>query len=714
MAKLLGSQHGSPVDEQHQETRHIALTDLFDVGQLQRVQNAFSDATKVASVITNPDGTPVTAPYRFCRLCKEVIRKTKKGRANCFYSDAVIGKQNPGGPIVQTCLSGGIWDAGASISVGGRHIGNFLMGQVKNELIAEDELIGYAREIGADEGDFAQALQEVPTMSLDEFRDIAQLGFVIANELSNQAHQSLRQKRDIVALRKVEGALKESSERLQLLLDLNNAIVSNLEINALVKLIPARVRAVMQCDSVYLSMPDEGGRNFVVRGLDFPASKGYLREGTVLEMFGSEAGRAFAEGTARRCGTEIKGQNPNVRRIVSGEGFRSECLIPVTAGETKLGVLHLSDTRPDRFTLQDVGFLAQVAGQIAIALGNALKYQKLSDTRQRLADENSYLTREIQSGDRFKEIVGDSPELRKVLAHVSTVADTDMTVMINSETGTGKELIARTIHQLSARRDRMFVKLNCVAIPAGLLESELFGHEKGAFTGAHERKIGRFEVADGGTLFLDEIGDFPVELQPKLLRVLQEQEFERVGGTKPIRVNVRVISATNRSLEQMMRDGQFRADLYYRLNVFPIRVPPLRERQGDIPKLVEYFVGHYARKMNRPIRRIPHEVMEAMVRYEWPGNVRELQNLVQRAVILSPGDELVSPFSALREPDAIPVAPPEERLVDVERSHILQVLKESGGVLGGENGAAARLGIPRTTLIYKMRRLSIPRGGLGI
>jgi formate hydrogenlyase transcriptional activator len=240
--------------------------------------------------------------------------------------------------------------------------------------------------------------------------------------------------------------------------------------------------------------------------------------------------------------------------------------------------------------------------------------------------------------------------------------------------------------------------------------SELFGHEKGAFTGAHERKIGRFEVADGGTLFLDEIGDFPVELQPKLLRVLQEQEFERVGGTKPIRVNVRVISATNRSLELMMREGQFRADLYYRLNVFPIHVPPLRERQGDIPQLVEYFVGHYARKMNRPIRSIPSVVMEAMVRYEWPGNVRELQNLVQRAVILSPGDELVSPFAALREPEAVPVPPPEERLVDVERSHILQVLKESGGILGGENGAAARLGIPRTTLIYKMRRLSIPRG----
>ena len=393
-----------------------------------------------------------------------------------------------------------------------------------------------------------------------------------------------------------------------------------------------------------------------------------------------------------------------------GEGFRSECFIPVFSADEKLAVLHLSDRRPDRFTNHDVAFLNQVAGQIAIALGNALKYQKLSATRQRLADENSYLAREIQGDRRFKEIVGKSAALGEVLELVSTVAETDMTVLINSETGTGKELIARTIHNLSGRRDRMFVKVNCVTIPAGLLESELFGHEKGAFTGAHERKIGRFEVADGGTLFLDEIGDFPVELQPKLLRVLQEQEFERVGSTRPIRVNVRVISATNRDLERMMRENQFRADLYYRLNVFPIRLAPLRERREDIPPLVEYYVTEYARKMNRHIRDIPMEVMAALVDYDWPGNVRELQNLLQRAVLLSPGDVLVSPFAELRGMPPAPAAPEEEKtLVDIERRHILQVLCETGGVLGGTHGAAARLGIPRTTLIYKMRRLSIPR-----
>jgi len=696
-----------------EQENDLSLTDLFSIEQLQKVQSALSKATGVAAVITTPDGKPVTAPSNFCRLCKDVIRKTQKGRANCFHSDAVIGKQNPGGPIVQVCLSGGIWDAGASINAGGRHVGNLLMGQVKNELIAEDQLLKYAREIGADEAEFAEALRDVTTMSIEKFQDIANLGFVIANELSNQALQSLQQKRHIAARRKVEIALQESSDRLELLLGLNNAVVSNLDLDTLVHLIPARVRAAMQCDSVYLSMPDAERRNFVVRGLDFPESRGFLCEGATIEMLGSGVGDAFSAGKSHRCGTEIKEQNPNARNIILGEGFRSECFIPVISGDEKLAVLHLSDRRPDRFTAQDIAFLNQVAGQIAIALGNALKYQKLSATRQRLADENNYLATEIQGDHPFKEIVGKSASLRKALERVSTVAETDMTVLINSETGTGKELIARTIHNLSPRRDRMFVKVNCVTIPAGLLESELFGHERGAFTGAHGRKIGRFEVADGGTLFLDEIGDFPVELQPKLLRVLQEQEFERVGGTHPIRVNVRVISATNRNLEQMMRDNLFRPDLYYRLNVFPIRLSPLRDRREDIPPLVEYYVAVYARKMNRHIRDIPADVMAALVDYDWPGNVRELQNLIQRAVLLSPSDELVSPFSELRglsAPDAVPARDDgDDTLVDLERRHILQVLRETGGVLGGARGAAARLGIPRTTLIYKMRRLSIPR-----
>jgi formate hydrogenlyase transcriptional activator len=296
---------------------------------------------------------------------------------------------------------------------------------------------------------------------------------------------------------------------------------------------------------------------------------------------------------------------------------------------------------------------------------------------------------------------------------VVTVAGTDSTVLIGSETGTGKELVARAIHNRSARRDRMFVKVNCAAIPAGLLESELFGHEKGAFTGAVERKVGRFEVANGGTLFLDEIGDIPLELQPKLLRVLQEQEFERVGGTRSIKVNARVVAATNRDLERMVREGQYRADLYYRLNVFPISLPPLRDRREDIPHLVDYFVAKYMRKIGRQIDEIPDAVLDALVRYEWPGNVRELENLIQRAVILSPGSVLISPFAELNEVKSAEKAQPakssQSTLIERERDHIQRILRETGWVLGGDDGAAARLGVPRTTLIYKMRRLGIPR-----
>jgi len=709
---------------------NITLTDLFDIKQLQKIQNTFSKATKVASIITDPNGRPVTAPFGFCRLCKDVIRKTKKGRKNCMYSDSVIGKQNPDGPIIQTCLSGGIWDAGASINVGGRHIGNFLMGQVKNELIAEDQILNYAVEIGADRQQFAEALQDVQTMSLDAFRDVSNLGFVLANELSNQAHQILQRKRQIATQHKIEVALERSSERLQLLLDLNNAITSNLDLSALVKLIPARVREVLQCDSACLAMPDNDKAHFFIRGLDFPSSRGFLREGMVLEIIGSGGVEdAYSNGTSLRCGCEDKDRNPDVQRILIGEDFRSECLIPVKRGTSTLAILHLSDRRSDRFGKSDMEFLTQIAGQIAIALTNAMKYQRLSDDQQRLASENTYLSQEIQTDDRFKEIVGNTPELKRVLAHVSSVAETDITVMINSETGTGKELIARNIHNLSTRRERMFVKLNCAAIPVGLLESELFGHEKGAFTGAHERKIGRFELANGGTLFLDEIGDFPIELQPKLLRVLQEQEFERVGSTKPIKINVRIISASNRDLEQMMHEGQFRADLYYRLNVFPIEIPPLRHRRDDIPLLIKYFVHKFAHKMNRRINSIPTPVMTELTNYDWPGNVRELQNLIQRAVILSQDGALASPFSDLRfTPERNIVlpspssasphhnTPPEEiqlsgehhsSLENVERDYILKILRETGGVVGGPNGAAARLGIPRTTLIYKLKRLHI-------
>ena len=304
-------------------------------------------------------------------------------------------------------------------------------------------------------------------------------------------------------------------------------------------------------------------------------------------------------------------------------------------------------------------------------------------------------------------LVGDHPAIVKLRALVERVAPAEVTVLITGESGTGKEVVARAIHMLSPRHDRTFVPVNCAAIPHDLLESEMFGHERGAFTGAIARKVGRFEIADKGTLFLDEVGDIPLELQPKLLRVLQEQEFERLGGTRSIRTDVRLIAATNRDLNKMVEQGQFRADLYYRLNVFPIMIPPLRERREDIPILVRYFVDKYAKAMNRKIERIPASVMDAIVRYSWPGNIRELQNFMERAVILSEGQVLRPPMGELRESKSRPSS--SATLKDVEQKHILQVLRECGWTLGGPQGAAARLGLPRTTLIYRMRRLGIRR-----
>ncbi len=309
---------------------------------------------------------------------------------------------------------------------------------------------------------------------------------------------------------------------------------------------------------------------------------------------------------------------------------------------------------------------------------------------------------------KFGDIVGKSAALRNVLNQVEVVAPTDSTVLLLGETGTGKEIIARAILNVSSRSNRPYVKLNCAAIPSGLLESELFGHEKGAFTGAVLQKIGRFELANGGTLFLDEVGDIPLELQPKLLRVLQEQEFERLGSTRTVRVDVRLIAATNRDLAQMVAEKQFREDLYFRLNVFPIRIPPLRERAGDIPLLVRYYVDKYSQRMNKGIDVIPEETMAALCRYAWPGNIRELQNLIERAVIMTPGNVLQIQGSDLQESSRT-LSSTAGTLEDVERQRILQALREAGAVIGGPHGAAVRLGLKRTTLLSKMQKLGIAR-----
>ena len=419
--------------------------------------------------------------------------------------------------------------------------------------------------------------------------------------------------------------------------------------------------------------------------------------------------------------------------MAAAEGFQTVCFIPLVNRGHAVGNLVLARTTEDTFTPEDVEFLSQAAGQIAIAIENALAYHEISELKAKLAQEKLYLEEEIRSEMNFEQIVGNSPALKHVLQLVETVAPNDSTVLLLGETGTGKELIARAIHDRSRRKERTFVKLNCAAIPTGLLESELFGHEKGAFTGAISQKTGRMELADQGTLFLDEVGDIPTEIQPKLLRALQEREFERLGSTHTRKVNIRLIAATNRDLEKMVANREFRSDLFYRLNVFPIRIPPLRDRREDIPLLVSYFVQKFAKQMQKRIDAIPVAVMKGLTAWEWPGNIRELENFIERAVILTRGKSLEAPLSELRRPiadtpaatAAHPAGDDIARIVKEtisalngkkdradefarkQREEIVRALTESKGRVGGADGAAARMGINRTTLLARMKKFGI-------
>ncbi len=409
---------------------------------------------------------------------------------------------------------------------------------------------------------------------------------------------------------------------------------------------------------------------------------------------------------------DIRRMSPVTSAVFEQEGIRSICATPMIFMGEALGMLSVGSRQPGFFNPEDIPFYAQVAGQIAIAFENALSYKRIEELNARLAEEKVYLEDEIRTDNRFEDIIGQSRALKAILKQVETVAPTDSTVLIYGETGTGKELLARAIHDLSGRRQGTFVKLNCAAIPTGLLESEMFGHEKGAFTGAIAQRVGRFELAHRGTMFMDEVGEIPLELQTKLLRVLQEREFERLGSSRTIRTDARLVTATNRNLAEMVEQRQFRADLYYRLNVFPITAPALRQRREDIPLLVRYFVQQFARRMHKRITHIPAESMQTLERYAWPGNIRELQNFIERAVILSQGASLEAP---VRELTRVPVKPAEPvastasavTLADAEREAIERALGESGGKVGGENGAAARLGMKRTTLQAKMRKLGL-------
>jgi len=428
-----------------------------------------------------------------------------------------------------------------------------------------------------------------------------------------------------------------AQERLKLLLDLTNRVVSKLDLRECLREVSASIRRVMQCDGVGVALSDPESGQLRVYAFDHPGSKGTVQEGDIISAEGSETLLKAFRTSQPVCVVEVES---TVEPVASAEGLNSLYHLPLISRERVLGVLSLVSSEENAFAEGDAAFLAQVANQIALGVENAIAYGEIASLKDKLAQEVIYLQDEIRTELKFEEIVGNSDVLRRVLAELETVAPTDSTVLIYGETGTGKELIARAIHNLSSRKSNAFVKLNCAAIPTGLLESELFGHEKGAFTGAIAQRVGRFELANRGTVFLDEIGEIPLELQPKLLRVLQEREFERLGSTRTLRTDARLIAATNRNLEEMVADQKFRTDLYYRLNVFPVRVPALRERREDIPLLVRHFVQQFSRRMNRSIETIPSQTMNTLVRYDWPGNIRELQNVIERAVIVSTGPVL--------------------------------------------------------------------------
>jgi len=504
-------------------------------------------------------------------------------------------------------------------------------------------------------------------------------------------------------------ASRRAHERLSLLLDLTNTVVSNLDLRDLLRAIAASIRRVMQCDGVGVGLPDEENR-LQLYALDYPDGRGVIREGyqtrSVPETY---AEMVFRTGQVKNITAAELGDDA----VAAAEGAKSICHLPLIARERVLGVLSLGRRQDKPFSQDEIEFLAQVARQVAIAVENALAFRQITELKDRLAEEKLYLEDEIRSELNFEEIVGRSDALRRVLRDVETVAPTDSTVLIYGETGTGKELIARAVHNLSSRSRNAFIKLNCAAIPTGLLESELFGHEKGAFTGAISQRSGRFELANGGTVFLDEIGEIPLELQPKLLRVLQEREFERLGSSRTLHTDARLIAATNRDLPGMVDRQQFRSDLFYRLNVFPVRVPPLRERPDDIPLLVRHFVQQFSRRANRQIDTVPSETMNALVQYHWPGNIRELQNVIERAVILSTGTTLRAPVDHLAnsaprsEPAPVVNDTMKAHLESEERRRILEALEASRWIVAGPNGAAARLGLKRSTLQSRMQKLGI-------
>lgn len=508
-----------------------------------------------------------------------------------------------------------------------------------------------------------------------------------------------------------EQEIRRQLERERLMLEINNAVVSHLSLRDLLKAISLSLRRVIPHDAALLTLHEPVGNQLRLHALDLHMFGTVpFEEGVLISLHDTPEGQAIASRQSVLVGPLVdltRFSSPWVRHAVEN-GVRSGCAVPLITHDRTVGALSVVSANENAFNEVDAGLLSQCAKQIAIAVENVLAYQEIANLKDKLNKERLYLQDEIRSELNFEEIIGESPAIKQVLQQVSIVAPTDSTVLILGETGTGKELLARAIHDRSKRRERTFVKLNCAAIPTGLLESELFGHERGAFTGAIATKVGRFELADGGTLFLDEVGDIPLELQSKLLRVLQEQEFERLGSTRTIKVSVRLLAATNRDLAEMVESKLFRSDLYYRLNVFPLTVPALRDRRQDIPLLVRYFVQQFARRMDKAIDTIPTQTITALCRYNWPGNIRELENLIERAIILTQSTSLYVPLTELKSRAGDEIPSPAT-LEETERQHISRVLKSTKWVIGGPTGAAAQLGMKRTTLQSKMQRLGIVR-----
>lgn len=501
--------------------------------------------------------------------------------------------------------------------------------------------------------------------------------------------------------------LAHERDRLRLILEINNHTIAHLDVNDLFRAASKSMRAYFDNELTSFWLFDERMQQLELSTLDFGSGRG-LHENLTTSSLSREALSDMRARVAAIFGPDKIAEFPQpIAKALRESSIVSVVCVPLVGNKGPLGIISLGSREPDSFEQSDLELLSQIANQISLAIENALAYRKVTFSCRRLEHEREYLESELQTEYNFEDIVGKSTAIKSVLEQVAIVAPTDSTVLLIGESGTGKELIARAIHNLSNRRDRTFVRLNCAAVPSGLLESELFGHEKGAFTGALAQKRGRIELAHDGSFFLDEIGDIGLELQPKLLRVLQEREFERLGSNNTIKVDTRLVAATHRDLPGMVRKGEFREDLFYRLNVFPIHIPPLRERKGDIPLLVHYFVATLSRKMKKSIRVIPDEVMSAMNAFSWPGNVRELQNFIERSVILSRDETLAAPTSELRQSAPIRETQSSTTFHAMEREAIVRVLREAGGKLSGPGGAAERLGLKRTTLQRKMERLSI-------